>query len=56
MVKITPNCFECDLLEKVTEVTKCGVVIHFHCFNKFFRIYGNPELVICDDWEKKKEA
>ncbi len=54
MVKITPNCSGCMMLEKVINNTSCGTIIYFKCINKFIRIYGNPKLVICDEWEDER--
>ena len=53
MVKITPNCFQCKMLGKVIQSSGCGTVVHFKCIVKDIRIYGNPELIICNRWEEE---
>ena len=55
-MKITPNCFQCIFLDKITSNTSCGVLVYFNCCNHQLRIYGDPELVVCNAFEKKKET
>jgi len=41
------------MLEKVIQSSGCGMVINFKCIKKLIRIYGNPELVVCNEFEKE---
>jgi len=54
MVKITPNCLGCRNLDKIESNTTCGYLVYFMCDINAIRIYGNPELIICDDFESKE--
>ena len=53
MSQITPNCRQCSKIEKVISNTTCGVIVYFECSKKGIRIYRNPEMVVCSDWEEE---